>query len=74
LEIIGEACRRISDQFKQDHAEIPWRQIIAQRNVLVHEYDNIQDEEIWDVVTFHIPKLILKIRPLIPPLPPEIES
>jgi uncharacterized protein with HEPN domain len=73
LEIIGEACRRISDQFKQEHAEIPWRQIIAQRNVLIHEYNNIQGEEIWDVVTFHIPKLILNIRSLIPPLPPEVE-
>ena len=35
--IIGEAARRISDDLKQEHPEIPWRKIIAQRNVLMHE-------------------------------------
>jgi uncharacterized protein with HEPN domain len=36
IEIIGEAARRISGEFKQEHPEIPWRKIIAQRNVLIH--------------------------------------
>jgi uncharacterized protein with HEPN domain len=41
IEIIGEAARRISDELKQEHPEIPWHKIIAQRNVLIHEYDDI---------------------------------
>jgi uncharacterized protein with HEPN domain len=71
--IIGEAARRISEELKQEHPEIPWRKIIAQRNVLIHEYDDIDYKEIWVVATFHLSRLIDQIRPLIPPLPPEVD-
>ena len=74
LEIIGEAARRISDELKQEHPEIPWRKIIAQRNVLIHEYDDIDYKEIWQVATFHLLRLVDQIRPLIPPLPPDVET
>jgi len=73
LGIIGEAARRISEEFELEHPEIPWRQIIAQRNVLIHEYNDIDYREIWQVVSFHLPRLIDQIRPLIPPLPTEVE-
>ncbi len=73
LEIIGEAARRVSDELKQEHPEIPWQQIIAQRNVLIHEYGDIDYKEIWQVATFHLSRLIDQIRPLIPPLPPEVD-
>jgi uncharacterized protein with HEPN domain len=73
LEIIGEASRRVSEELKQEHPEIPWRKIIAQRNVLIHEYDDLDYKEIWEVVSFHLPQLIDRIKPLIPPLPPEVE-
>ena len=72
--IIGEATRRISEELKQEHPEIPWRKIIAQRNVLIHEYDDIDYKQIWEVATFHLVRLIDQIRPLIPPLPPEVEG
>ena len=72
LGIIGEAARRISEELKQGHPEIPWRKIIAQRNVLIHEYDDIDYKEIWQVATFHLARLIDQIKPLIPPLPPEV--
>jgi uncharacterized protein with HEPN domain len=73
LGIIGEEARRVSEEVKREYAEIPWRKIIAQRNVLIHEYDDIDYKEIWEVVTFHLPSLIDQIRPLIPPLPPEVD-
>jgi len=71
--IIGEAARRISEELKQEHPEIPWRKIIAQRNVLIHEYDDIDYKQIWEVATLHLSRLIGQIRPLIPPLPPEVD-
>ena len=73
LGIIGEAARRISEDLKQEHPEIPWRKIIAQRNVLIHEYEDIDITEIWEVASFHVLRLIAQIRPLIPPLPPEVD-
>jgi uncharacterized protein with HEPN domain len=70
LEIIGEAARRVSEAFRSAHPEIPWRKIIAQRNVLAHEYGEIQDDVVWQVITVSIPELIKTLEPLVPP-PPE---
>jgi uncharacterized protein with HEPN domain len=71
LEVIGEAARRVSEAFRQAHPEIPWRRIVAQRNVLSHQYGEIRQESLWEVVTVHIPPLISALEPLIPPLPPQ---
>jgi len=71
LEIIGEAANRVSRGFRAAHPEIPWRQIIAQRNVLTHEYGQIDDALIWRVVTARIPELISQLERIMPPLPPE---
>ncbi len=74
VEVIGEAANRISDDFRKAHPEIPWRPIIAQRHILAHEYDEIRPERLYSVATVHIPELIEKLQPLIPPLPPEDEE
>ena len=58
LEIIGEAAGRVSDLFRNTHPEIPWRQIIGQRNVLIHEYGEIKQERIWKTVRENVPQLI----------------
>jgi uncharacterized protein with HEPN domain len=71
LEILGEAARRVSEPLKQVHPEIPWRQIIAQRNVLAHEYGEIVPTLVWKTVVTYIPALAASLEPLIPPLPPE---
>jgi uncharacterized protein with HEPN domain len=42
LEILGEAARRLSDEYRQSHAEISWRRIIELRNILIHRYDEIR--------------------------------
>jgi uncharacterized protein with HEPN domain len=66
IEIIGEAARRISGAFRDAHPEIPWRKIIAQRNVLAHEYGEIEDEIVWEVATVSVPELICLLHPLVP--------
>jgi uncharacterized protein with HEPN domain len=71
IEIIGEAANRVSGGFQAAHPEIPWRQIIAQRNVLTHEYGEVDDGLIWRVVTARIPELISQLERIMPPLPSE---
>lgn len=71
LEIIGEAARRVSTVFRDQHPEIPWRPIIAQRNVLAHEYDEIDNERIWRVATERLPELVKLLEPIAPQPPPE---
>jgi len=58
LEIIGEAAGRVSTSFRDAHPEIAWRQIIGQRNVLIHEYGEIKQERIWKAVRENVPQLI----------------
>ena len=67
IEIIGEAARRVSDAVKTSHPEIPWQKMVAQRNVLAHEYGEIKQERIWLVATTHIPELVRLLKPLLPP-------
>ncbi|MCC6682716.1 MAG: DUF86 domain-containing protein [Phycisphaeraceae bacterium] len=74
VEIIGEAARKVSPEFRAQHPEIPWPKIVAQRHVLVHEYDDIQDNLIWQVATQHAAELIRLLKPLVPPPPPSPES
>ncbi|MBZ0254342.1 MAG: DUF86 domain-containing protein [Candidatus Methylomirabilis sp.] len=69
--IVGEASRRDSDGFKRAHPEIPWRAILGQRNVLVHEYGDLQDDLMWEAATVDIPALIETLAPLVPPPDPE---
>jgi len=65
LEVIGEAAGRLSASFRNAHPEIAWRQIIGQRNVLIHEYGEIKQERIWKVVRENIPQLIELLKPFV---------
>lgn len=57
LEIIGEASRNISSDVKEKFPDIPWRDIIAMRNKLVHEYFSVDAETVWNVVQLDIADL-----------------
>jgi uncharacterized protein with HEPN domain len=72
--MVGEAASRVSRTFRDAHAEIPWLPIIAQRHRLVHDYQRIDNEKIWCVATEHIPRLIVLLKPLIPPPPADSDS
>lgn len=69
IEIIGEAAKNVSKGFQDAHSEIPWRGIIGQRNMLVHEYGEIKQERMWVVVSERIPELIKLLEPLVPTEP-----
>ncbi|MBM3326095.1 MAG: DUF86 domain-containing protein [Calditrichaeota bacterium] len=66
IEIIAEAVKRLRETFKEAHSEIPWAKIIAQRNIIAHEYDKVQVEKIWLVATESIPILLKAIESFIP--------
>ncbi len=66
VQTIGEAARRVSPAFQKDHPEVPWSDIIGMRHRIVHDYMDVDEDIVWDVVTFELPKFIQKIRPLIP--------
>ena len=58
VEIVGEAANRVSPGARQERPEVPWPQIIGMRNRLVHGYDVIDLELLWDTVLTDLPPLI----------------
>lgn len=66
LEIIGESARRISSSFMEAHPEIPWRNIIGQRNILAHEYGQIDHELLYRTAVDDVPGLIRRLETLLP--------
>lgn len=71
VEIIGEAARRVSGTYTAAPPSVAWRQIIGQRNILAHEYGQIDHELLYKTVAEDIPVLIVQLEKLLPPLPAE---
>jgi uncharacterized protein with HEPN domain len=70
LEVLGEAARRVSSGFRDEHPEIPWQQLVGLRNVISHEYHRVNYERIYGITREQALELIALLEPLIPPLPP----
>lgn len=71
MEVVGEAAKRVSADFRLAHPQIPWRRIIAHRNVLAHEYGEIRQERLWVTATEDIPKLLAMLGRLGMPSRPD---
>jgi uncharacterized protein with HEPN domain len=56
--VIGEATKRSSPEFRQRYPDVPWRDIAGIRDIIVHDYNRIDAETIWDVVQNDLPGLI----------------
>jgi uncharacterized protein with HEPN domain len=73
LEILGEAARRVSSQFREKHPAIPWKEIVGLRNLISHQYDKVNYEAIYRIVRDRLPELVIVLEPLVPPPPPDEE-
>jgi len=68
LEVLGEAARRVSPEFAQKHPHIPWRGVIGLRNVLAHNYGEIDRQQLYETARRELPGLIVALRALQPPI------
>jgi uncharacterized protein with HEPN domain len=62
LEVIGEAAKNISSEFRQKHPDIEWRELTGLRDKLIHRCFGVQWEIVWDVVKNKIPQLRRRIE------------
>jgi len=74
LEIIGEASRNVSEDLRDAHPQIPWRQIAAFRNFVIHVYWDIKLERIWEIVENDLPALKPQLETLLASLPDDDEG
>ncbi|MEK7676604.1 MAG: HepT-like ribonuclease domain-containing protein [Verrucomicrobiota bacterium] len=70
FQIIGEAARRLSPQARNAFAEIPWKLITAMRNIIVHDYDDVDLDVVFDTARENIPPLILRLEAYLAAHPP----
>ena len=63
---LGEACGRLPQPFRDAHPEVPWRKVRHFRNFMIHVYDRIQTDPIWDTVEKDLPPLREQIQSLLP--------
>lgn len=57
LEVVGEAVRRLPEDFIARHPNVPWRQAAGLRNRIVHDYFGLDLEIIWEVIQHDLPRL-----------------
>jgi uncharacterized protein with HEPN domain len=58
LEIVGEAAGRVPGEDRARHPDIPWAEIVGLRNRLIHGYDSVDFDILWQIVSNDLPPLI----------------
>ena len=62
IEILGEASNMLTEEFRLNHPQTPWKQVSGMRNYIVHEYFQVDNNVVWDVITNDLPILEKQIR------------
>jgi uncharacterized protein with HEPN domain len=62
IEIVGEAAARVSPEGQRNHSAIPWREVVGMRNRLIHGYDQVDLDVLWDTIEDDLPPLIANLE------------
>ena len=62
IAVVGEAANMLTNEFRESHPNTPWKQIIGMRNFLIHDYHNVEEDFVWDVIQKDLPLLHQQIQ------------
>lgn len=62
IEIVGEAANRVSGDGKRQHGLIPWSKMVGMRNRLIHGYDEVDFDILWDTIQIDLPDLVKMLK------------
>jgi len=62
LEVAGEAAAHVSPETQARNPGIPWPEVVGLRNRLVHGYDKVDFDILWDIVRYDLPLLVIELR------------
>ena len=65
LEIIGEATKHIPDDVKKHYPEVPWKDMAGMRDILIHQYTEVDEDIVWKTVIQKIPPLKKQIEKML---------
>ena len=65
--LVGEAAGRVPQVFQENYPQIPWPKIISMRNRLIHGYDFIDYDILWEAITVNLPSLLAELQSILPP-------
>lgn len=66
LEIVGEAANRVTPQGRARYPDIPWQQVIITRNRIIHGYDTVDYDIVWQILDDELPPLIAALERALP--------
>ncbi len=65
LIVIGEATKRLSNEFREQYPMIPWRQMAGLRDVVIHDYDELDFDILWNVIHINLPDILPEIQTIL---------
>ncbi len=74
VEIVGEAASGVSRDVQSQYPQIPWAQVVSTRNRLIHGYDFLDFDILWQTITEDLPELIAILEKIVPPVKPDSQE
>ena len=65
LEVIGEAARSLSPEFRETHPTLPWGKMVGMRDRLIHGYYDVNLDVVWETITEDLPPLIVQLERIV---------